>query len=220
MTEFRYGVRPWSIASRSTCRSCLARIFVAGEAAELRMSTGASVPFNGYYPESDVRITSTRTDLTSFSSAGSSRSRKPWRLPELYALPQLLRRFACHICVEGWSAIGKWSGACASATSSSGVGADLARQVRRLQLRRRLLTRASTWHRAPPADLLASPLADQILPPKYGFPMKRAHSTKLGFKNPKHITEIFVYTTIPGELLGRQGYNWSQRKLRSARSPR
>ena len=35
--------------------------------------------------------------------------KKPWTLPELYALPQV-SQVTRHICVEGWSAIGKWSG--------------------------------------------------------------------------------------------------------------
>ena len=41
--------------------------------------------------------------------AGLVREKQPWTLPELYALPQV-SQITRHICVEGWSAIGKWSG--------------------------------------------------------------------------------------------------------------
>ena len=50
--------------------------------------------------------------------------------------------------------------------------------------------------------------ADQILLPKYGFPMKLRMPTKLGFKNPKHISEIFVTNTYPGGYWENRRYNW------------
>ena len=55
---------------------------------------------------------------------------------------------------------------------------------------------------------LAFRYADQILPPKYGFPMKLRIPTKLGFKNPKHIVEIMVSNTYLGGYWEDQGYNW------------
>jgi hypothetical protein len=38
----------------------------------------------------------------------------------------------------------------------------------------------------------------QVLPAKYGFPMKLWIPTKLGYKNPKHIAAITVTNTYPG----------------------
>jgi len=46
------------------------------------------------------------------------------------------------------------------------------------------------------------------LPAKYGFPMKLRMSTKLGYKNPKHIVEIFATSTYPGGYWVGQRYNW------------
>ena len=43
---------------------------------------------------------------------------------------------------------------------------------------------------------------------KYGFPMKLRMPTKLGYKNPKHIIEIFVTNSYPGGYWEDQGYNW------------
>ena len=59
-----------------------------------------------------------------------------------------------------------------------------------------------------PQTLLAFRYADQILPAKYGFPMKLRVPTKLGFKNPKHIRAIFVTNDYPGGYWEDQGYNW------------
>jgi DMSO/TMAO reductase YedYZ molybdopterin-dependent catalytic subunit len=38
--------------------------------------------------------------------------------------------------------------------------------------------------------------------------MKLRMPTKLGYKNPKHIVEIFVTNTYPGGYWVDQGYNW------------
>jgi DMSO/TMAO reductase YedYZ molybdopterin-dependent catalytic subunit len=48
----------------------------------------------------------------------------------------------------------------------------------------------------------------QQLPEKYGYPMKLRMPTKLGYKNPQHIMEIFVTNTFPGGYWVDQGYNW------------
>jgi len=43
---------------------------------------------------------------------------------------------------------------------------------------------------------------------KYGFPVKIRMPTKLGFKNPKFVTEIFVSNDYPGGYWENLGYNW------------
>jgi DMSO/TMAO reductase YedYZ molybdopterin-dependent catalytic subunit len=64
-------------------------------------------PFNAFYRQSEVP----RLDAYSYTLqvGGLVRKRSPWALPELYALPQV-SQVTRHICIEGWSAIGKWSG--------------------------------------------------------------------------------------------------------------
>ncbi|HEX6007945.1 MAG TPA: molybdopterin-binding protein, partial [Burkholderiales bacterium] len=62
-------------------------------------------PFNAFYGESKVpKLDGNRYTL---QVGGLVRERRPWALPELYALPQA-SQVTRHICVEGWSAIGKW----------------------------------------------------------------------------------------------------------------
>ena len=51
---------------------------------------------------------------------------------------------------------------------------------------------------------------------EYGFPMKLRMPTKLGFKNPKHITALFVTNEYPGRLLGGPGVQLVQRVLNAA----
>jgi DMSO/TMAO reductase YedYZ molybdopterin-dependent catalytic subunit len=59
-----------------------------------------------------------------------------------------------------------------------------------------------------PQTLLTCRIADQVFPAEFGFPMKMRIPTKQGFKNPKHIMELFVTSDDPGGYWEEQGYNW------------
>ena len=50
----------------------------------------------------------------------------------------------------------------------------------------------------------------QVLPPKYGYPVKLRMPTKLGYKNPEHIRAIFVTNTYPGGYWEDQGTTGSE----------
>jgi DMSO/TMAO reductase YedYZ molybdopterin-dependent catalytic subunit len=47
-----------------------------------------------------------------------------------------------------------------------------------------------------------------VLPPKYGFPMRVRIPTKLGFKNPKHVIGLVVLNNYTGGYWEDEGYNW------------
>lgn len=161
-------------------------------------------PFNAYYGEDevpDIDAADYRLEL-----AGLIRDRKPWRLPELYALPQV-SQITRHICVEGWSAIGKWSGT-PFRIFLERVGADTTAKYVGFKCEDDYYTSIDMPTALHPQTLMAFRYADQILPPKYGFPMKLRVPTKLGFKNPKHIQAIFVTNEYPGGYWEDQGYNW------------
>src|SRR3954470_11608424 len=65
-------------------------------------------PFNAYYNEDEApEVDGERYRL---EIGGMVDDRKPWSLQDLYALPQE-KQITRHICVEGWSAIGSWTGA-------------------------------------------------------------------------------------------------------------
>jgi len=161
-------------------------------------------PFNAYYSEEEV--IDVDGGQYKLELAGMIRDRKPWTLPELYALPQV-SQVTRHICVEGWSAIGKWSGVRFSDFLQS-IGADLTAKYVGFQCADDYSTSIDMATALHPQTLLTFKFADQILPPKYGFPMKLRMPTKLGFKNPKHVMEMAVTDKYLGGYWEDQGYNW------------
>ena len=161
-------------------------------------------PFNGYYSEDEVRVIDGST--YKLELAGMIREKKPWTLPELYALPQV-SQVTRHICVEGWAAIGKWSGVRFSDFLQR-VGADTTAKYVGFQCADDYYGSIDMPTALHPQTQLSFKFADELLPPKYGYPMKLRVPTKLGFKNPKHITAIFVTNEYPGGYWEDKGYNW------------
>ena len=161
-------------------------------------------PFNAFYGEDEVRLVDGndyRLEVT-----GLVREKKAWRLPELYALPQV-SQVTRHICVEGWSAIGKWSGPRFSDFLKL-VGADLTAKYVGFKCADDYYTSIDMATALHPQTIMAFKYADQVLPPKYGFPWKLRIPTKLGFKNPKHVMALFVTNEYPGGYWEDKGYNW------------
>jgi len=161
-------------------------------------------PFNAFYAEDQAPV----VDATDYKLevGGLVRKKKAWRLPELYALPET-SQVTRHICVEGWSAIGKWSGVRFSDFLQR-VGADLSARYVGFKCADDYSTSIDMPTALHPQTLLAFKYADQVLPAKYGFPMKVRMPTKLGFKNPKHVVAISVTNEDPGGYWEDQGYNW------------
>jgi DMSO/TMAO reductase YedYZ molybdopterin-dependent catalytic subunit len=161
-------------------------------------------PFNAYYDEDEVRV----VDAADYQLevGGLVKEKKAWRLPELYALPEA-SQVTRHICVEGWSAIGKWSGVRFSDFLQR-IGADLTARYVGFKCADDYYSSIDMPTALHPQTLLAFKYADRVLPPKYGFPMKLRIPTKLGFKNPKHIVALFVTNRYPGGYWEDQGYNW------------
>jgi DMSO/TMAO reductase YedYZ molybdopterin-dependent catalytic subunit len=78
-------------------------------------------PFNAFYPEDKAPVIDPgdfHLDIT-----GLTENQKPWTLKELHALPRFTQ-ITRHICIEGWSAIGKWTGVRFSDFLAR-IGADL-----------------------------------------------------------------------------------------------
>ena len=161
-------------------------------------------PFNAYYDEDEVP----EVDADSFrlEVTGLVADRHAWTLPELRALPQT-DQVTRHICVEGWSAIGKWGGV-AFAGFLRRVGAALSAKYVGFKCADDYYSSIDMATARHPQTLLTLSYDGQTLPPRYGFPMKLRMPTKLGYKNPKHIQAIFVTNTYPGGYWEDQGYNW------------
>jgi DMSO/TMAO reductase YedYZ molybdopterin-dependent catalytic subunit len=78
-------------------------------------------PFNAFYGEDE--ITQVDGETWRLELSGLIADRQPWSLARLRGLPQT-DQVTRHICVEGWSAIGKWGGVPFSSFLRR-VGADL-----------------------------------------------------------------------------------------------
>ncbi|SAK61479.1 molybdopterin-binding oxidoreductase [Caballeronia arationis] len=161
-------------------------------------------PFNAFYVIEDAP----EVDGEDFrlKVSGLVADKRVWSLPELYALPHA-EQITRHICVEGWSAIGRWGGTPFSEFLKR-VGADTSAKYVGFKCADdyyESIDMATALH---PQTLLTFTYDGETLPAKYGFPMKLRMPTKLGYKNPKHVMEIFVSNTFPGGYWVDQGYNW------------
>jgi DMSO/TMAO reductase YedYZ molybdopterin-dependent catalytic subunit len=161
-------------------------------------------PFNAFYGIDEVPI----VDGSDFrlKVSGLVQNTKTWSLPELYALPQA-EQITRHICVEGWSAIGRWGGTPFSEFLKQ-VGADTSAKYVGFRCADDYYESIDMPTALHSQTLLTFTFDGQQLPPKYGYPMKLRMPTKLGYKNPKHIMEIFVTNKFPGGYWVDQGYNW------------
>jgi DMSO/TMAO reductase YedYZ molybdopterin-dependent catalytic subunit len=161
-------------------------------------------PFNAFYGIDDVP----EVDAADYrlQVGGLASGKRAWTLPELHALPQA-SQITRHICIEGWSAIGKWGGV-PFADFLRRAGADLSARYVSFQCADNYFTSIDMPTALHAQTLLTLTYDGQTLPPKYGFPMKLRMPTKLGYKNPKHIVSITLTNTYPGGYWENQGYNW------------
>jgi DMSO/TMAO reductase YedYZ molybdopterin-dependent catalytic subunit len=161
-------------------------------------------PFNAYYSEDEITLVEESSYTLEFG--GMIANKTPMSLAQLRALPQV-SQITRHICVEGWSAIGKWGGI-PFADFLKMIGADTKAKYVSFKCADDYYSSIDMATALHPQTLLALTFRDQPLPPKYGFPMKLRVPTKLGFKNPKHIMSISVTNDYPGGYWEDQGYNW------------
>jgi DMSO/TMAO reductase YedYZ molybdopterin-dependent catalytic subunit len=145
-------------------------------------------------------------DTFRLNLSGLIDSRKSWSLPELYALPQE-SQVTRHVCVEGWSMIGKWTGV-PFRTFLERIGADLTAKYVGFECADGYYSSIDMASALHPQTLLTFRISDEILAPRYGYPLKLRIATKLGFKNPKWITAMYVTNRFPGGFWEDRGYNW------------
>jgi DMSO/TMAO reductase YedYZ molybdopterin-dependent catalytic subunit len=161
-------------------------------------------PFNAFYPMSQAP----KVDGDSYrlKLAGLIQNKTPWALTDLYALPQT-QQITRHICVEGWSAIGRWGGV-RYADFLKQIGADTTAKYINFECADGYHTSIDMPTALHPQTLLTLSYDGFLLPREFGFPMKLRMPTKLGYKNPKHIMVMTVTNTYPGGYWEDQGYNW------------
>ena len=160
--------------------------------------------FNGYYPEEEAPD----VDKEDYKLlvGGLVDDKKSWTLDELYALPQETQ-ITRLVCVEGWSAIGKWTGTPLREFLRR-IGADTRAKYVWFRCAEGYSTSIDMATALHPQTQMTFQFDGQILSRKYGFPMRVRIPTKLGFKNPKYVMELAVTNKYLGGYWEDQGYNW------------
>ncbi len=161
-------------------------------------------PFNAFYGREKIPHVDANTYR--LEVGGLVADKHSWALEELYKLEQT-SQVTRHICVEGWSAIGKWGGVTFS-TFLKHIGADLSAKYVGFKCADDYYTSIDMPTALHAQTLLAFSYDGKTLPAEYGYPMKLRMPTKLGYKNPKHIVAMFVTNTYPGGYWEDKGYNW------------
>src|SRR6267142_4558469 len=183
-----------------------ARLFSPNRLAETYPESAITnpFPFNAYYSESEAPDVD--EDNYKLALDGLIDNKQPWTLEQLYALPQE-SQITRLICVEGWSAIGKWTGTRLSEFLSR-IGADLTAKYVWFRCAEGYHTSIDMPTALHPQTQMTFKFDGEILPTKYGFPMKVRIPTKIGFKNPKHVMEMAVINNWNPGYWEEQGYNW------------
>jgi DMSO/TMAO reductase YedYZ molybdopterin-dependent catalytic subunit len=161
-------------------------------------------PFNAYYREEEAPDVD--EDRYKLLIDGLVDDKTPWTLERLYGLPQETQ-ITRLVCVEGWSAIGKWTGTPLREFLRR-IGADTRAKYVHFVCAEGYSSSIDMPTALHPQTQMTFRFDGQVLPPKYGFPMRVRMPTKLGFKNPKHVVALAVLDTYSGGYWEDQGYNW------------
>jgi len=161
-------------------------------------------PFNAYYSVDEAPDID--GDSYQLEIGGLVNNKKPWTLAELNRLPQV-SQITRLVCVEGWSAIGSWQGVRLSDFLKL-IGADLNAKYVWFQCAEGYSNTIDMPTALHPQTQLTLKFDHQTLPTAYGFPIKIRIPTKLGFKNPKYVTAMWVQNDDAGGYWENQGYNW------------
>ena len=159
--------------------------------------------FNAYYEEYQVRETPADWRL---ELAGLIQDKAPWTIDRLRALPRE-SQVTRHICIEGWSQIGQWSGVPLHAFLRR-IGADLKARYVGFKCFDGYSTSMDMPSALHPQTILTLDFLGKPLTPEWGAPVRLRIPTKLGFKSAKNISAVTVTNTNPGGYWEDQGYNW------------
>ncbi|MBI3701511.1 MAG: molybdopterin-dependent oxidoreductase [Afipia sp.] len=162
-------------------------------------------PFNAYFIEDNApQIDGKAWKLEVTGLVDQKRS---FTLEDFEKMPQQ-KQITRHICVEGWSAIGSWTGVPLRHFLEL-VGAD--KRAKYCWFRcddiegyTSSIDMPTAMH---PQTQMALKFDGKTLPVGFGYPMKIRVPTKLGFKNPKWVVSMEVTNDYKGGYWENQGYN-------------
>jgi DMSO/TMAO reductase YedYZ molybdopterin-dependent catalytic subunit len=159
--------------------------------------------FNAFYEDWQVRETPPDWRL---ELSGLIVDKAPWTVDRLRSLPQEVQ-VTRHICIEGWSQIGQWSGVPLLAFLRR-IGADLSARYVAFKCFDGYSTSIDMPSALHPQTILTLDFLGKPLTPEWGAPVRLRIPIKLGFKSAKNISAISVTNTYPGGYWEDQGYNW------------
>lgn len=160
--------------------------------------------FNAYYDVTQVKPVDGNSWRLEVSGLVSER--RSWSIADLQALPQRSMVIR-HICVEGWSYIGGWSGVPLK-TFLEQIGADTRAKYVAFKTADNYPSSIDMATALHPQTLLALDYGGETLADPFGFPLRLRMATKLGYKNPKWVTAIEVTNTYPGGYWESRGFSW------------
>jgi DMSO/TMAO reductase YedYZ molybdopterin-dependent catalytic subunit len=160
--------------------------------------------FNAYFDVMDLKPVNGATWRLELS--GLIADKRPWTLPQLLTLPQTSMVIK-HVCVEGWSYFGGWSGVPLRVFLER-VGADLRAKYVAFKTADDYPSSIDMATALHPQTLLATQYGGDTLTDPFGYPMRLRMSTKLGYKNPKWVTAIEVTNRYPGGFWEEKGFPW------------
>ncbi len=160
--------------------------------------------FNAFYDISQAPV----VDPSGYKLelGGQIQDKTSWTLAALNALPQE-QQITRLICVEGWRVIGQWGGVRLSDFLRR-VGADTRCKYVSFQCADGYYSSIDMASALHPQTILALSFLGAPLTPPFGAPVRLRIPTKLGFKNPKSVTQLAVTNVYPGGYWEDQGYNW------------
>ena len=161
--------------------------------------------FNAFYEDWQVQPVPTGWQL---EVSGRVADKTPWSVEKLRALPQE-GQITRHVCIEGWSQIGQWSGV-PLATFLSRVGADTKAPFVTFKCFDGYSTSIDMASALQRQTILALDFLGKPLTPEWGAPVRLRIPVKLGFKSAKNVEAIEVTDRLDkqGGYWEDQGYNW------------
>ena len=160
--------------------------------------------FNAYYPEYQVQTVDPAT--WRLEIGGLVTDKRPLSLADFRGMRQE-SQITRHICVEGWSYIGQWSGV-PLADVLKRVGADPRARYVGFKCFDDYWSSIDMPSALQPQTILTLDFDGTPLDPPFGAPLRLRVPTKLGFKSPKYLSALYVTNQNPGGYWAKQGYNW------------
>ncbi|WP_407073362.1 molybdopterin-dependent oxidoreductase [Sphingomonas sp. LaA6.9] len=192
-----------------TDRNALAREFSVAEISPFFRGNGSQNPGTGGYPaHAAAGFADWRVSVSGLVARPLTLS-----MAQIRSMPRR-SQITRHDCVEGWSAIGKWTGVPLSRLLDQAGMIDRARFIV-FRCADRIgdvpyyesIDLVDALH---PQTIMAWALNDRLLPIRNGAPLRLRVERQLGYKHAKYVQSIEAVASLDGIGLGKGGF-WEDR---------